>query len=88
MAEESLPPGGDSPWVTYARFAGIGFETAFTIVLSIFVGARLDAKIGSSPLFLIIFLIIGFAVSVSIIIKYSKQADKDMKGGEEDGNER
>ncbi|GEM_PF-2469698 len=85
MAEKPGSPKGDNPWVAFARYAGIGFEVAIVIILSIYIGARLDARFDKSPLFLTICLIVGFAAAINILLKYSRLADRDMKNS--DGNE-
>jgi len=84
MSPVSGAPGGENPWMAFAKYAGIGFEVAITVVVSIYVGARLDTKFNSSPLFLIICLVAGFAVALNILIKYSRMAGKDMESGNGD----
>ena len=87
MAEKPGTPEADSPWVAFAKYAGIGFEVAIVTVLSIYVGARLDSWLDKSPLFLLICLILGFATAINIILKYSRMAERDAENGEGNGTE-
>jgi len=83
--EEPGQPRGENPWYAFARYAGLGFEVAIVIVLSLYIGSRLDTRFDTSPLFLIVSLIIGFAVAISILVKYSRMAGQDMKKGDDEG---
>ena len=85
MADKPDAPKDENPYVAFARYAGLGFEVAAAVVVSIYVGYRIDAWLGWSPLFLIICLVIGFAAAINILLKYSRMAGQDMKDG--DGNE-
>ena len=84
VADKPDTPMEENPWVAFARYAGVGLEVAAAIVISIYVGNRIDTWLGKSPLFLIICLVIGFAVAINVLIKYSRLAGQDMKGGDED----
>lgn len=90
MADKPEAPNGngDNPWVAFARYAGLGLEVAVTVVISIYVGSRLDAWTGKSPLFLITCLVIGFVVAINILLKYSRMAGQDMKGDDGDETEK
>jgi len=87
MAAKPDNSGGPSPWYSFARYAGIGFEVAIVAVGSIFAGAYLDDKYKTTPWFLIIFVTVGFAVIINIILKYSRLARQDMKGDGEESEE-
>lgn len=80
---------GESAWYALARFMGLGLEVAVAIVLSLYVGYKLDQRFGYSPLFLIVCLVLGFAVSINILLSYSraaqKLADKNKRGKENKG---
>ncbi len=69
---------GNNPWFTVARYMGLGLEVSITIIFSLYVGDKLDEWYGHTPLFIIISLIIGFAVVIKILINYSKRATEDM----------
>lgn len=59
----------------------IGFTMSVPIVLSLIFGNWLDEKIGTSPLFLILFMLIGvytgFRNSYQLIMKQYKDRKKD-----------
>jgi F0F1-type ATP synthase assembly protein I len=88
VASKPDDPREENQWVAFARYAGVGLEVAAAVVISIYVGYRIDAWLGRSPVFLIICLVIGFAVAINVLIKYSRLAAQDMKGGEKDETER
>ena len=67
----------DSPWYALAQYMGIGIEVATAIILSLYVGYKLDQRFGCSPLFLVISLVVGFTVMVNILLYYSKAAERD-----------
>jgi F0F1-type ATP synthase assembly protein I len=67
----------DSPWYALARYMGIGLEVATAIVVSLYVGYKLDQRFGFSPLFLVISLVVGFAVVINILLYYSRAAERD-----------
>ncbi len=87
MAAGSNNYGGPSPWYTFARYAGMGFEVAIVAVGSILIGAYLDEKYKTSPLFLIVLVTFGFAAIISIILKYSSLARQEMKGDDKESEE-
>ena len=46
-------------WVSAAQFTGIGWYIAIAILLPTMVGARADGKLGTSPLLLLVVLLLG-----------------------------
>ncbi len=52
------------PWLAALSLSGLGFYIAGAIILGIVGGRWLDSKLNSSPLWLIIGLIVGLAVAV------------------------
>lgn len=60
-------------------YLGLGTQLAATIGLLGYVGYFLDEKIGTYPLFLIIFLILGSAVGIYNFIKTTINLSKKKK---------
>jgi F0F1-type ATP synthase assembly protein I len=44
----------------YLRFAGVGVQYAVTILVLTLLGIWLDGRAGTAPLFLLVFLLLGF----------------------------
>jgi ATP synthase protein I len=55
------PPGNDA--LSGARFAGIGIQFAISILLFLYAGKWLDAKLGTAPWLLIAGVFVGAAAS-------------------------
>ena len=55
-------PGDDRKRVEgqYLRFAGVGVQYALTILVLTMLGIWADDKAGTAPLFLLVFLLLGF----------------------------
>lgn len=71
------------PWLAAASLSGLGFYIAGAIVLGIWGGRWLDTKFNTSPLWLIIGLILGIAVAVTgtyNMLKPFLQNNKKDKG--------
>jgi F0F1-type ATP synthase assembly protein I len=65
LLPERIPttyPGNDRKRVErqYLRFAGVGVQYAATIVVLTLLGIWLDDRAGTAPLFLLVFLLVGF----------------------------
>ena len=56
-------PGDDRKRVErqYLRFAGVGVQYAATILVLTLLGIWVDNRAGTAPIFLLVFLLIGFA---------------------------
>ena len=66
-----------------ARFVGMGFSLAATVVATIWLGDRLDQYAGTSPLFLLTFLfagIFGFTKRLLWIVRRRPEGE-DPSGG-------
>ena len=50
-------------WVTSLHFIGVGWFIALAIVLGTLMGVWLDARLGSSPIFIILGLLVGVLVA-------------------------
>lgn len=50
-------------WTAALRLTGIGFYIVACILLGIFVGLWLDGKLGTSPLFIILGLLVGLGIA-------------------------
>jgi len=55
-------PGEDKKRVErqYLRFAGVGVQFALTVVFLTLLGIWLDGRLGTGPLFVVVFLLLGF----------------------------
>lgn len=66
------------------KFAGAGFGWRMTVdlVTGVCVGAAmgwgLDSLLGSKPLFLIVFILLGFAAGVRVMLKSAEEFQKDQ----------
>ena len=60
--EPATFPGDDRKRVErqYLRFAGVGVQYALTILILTLAGIWLDDKLGTAPLFLVVFLLLAF----------------------------
>lgn len=71
------------------KYAGAGFGWRMTVdlVTGVCVGAAmgwgLDSLFGSKPLFLIVFILFGFAAGVRVMLKSAEEFQKDQARSEE-----
>lgn len=75
-------PGEDRKRVEgqYLRFAGVGVQYALTILILTLLGIWLDGKAGTAPLFLLVFLLLGFGgATYSLIHQVLGSDDKPGK---------
>ena len=75
-------PGDDRKRVEakYLRFAGVGVQYALTILILTMAGIWLDNKFETSPLFLIIFLLLGFVGATWSLVQQVLGEDKKQPG--------
>jgi ATP synthase protein I len=70
LERERRPSGSDrSSGPTAAEFAGVGIQMAVSIVLFLFVGKWLDARLGTAPWLLLLGVFGGFGLSLYSIIR-------------------
>ena len=71
-------PGDDRKRVEakYLRFAGVGVQYALTILILTLAGIWLDNKFETSPLFLVIFLLLAFVGATWSLIHQVLREDK------------
>jgi F0F1-type ATP synthase assembly protein I len=71
-------PGDDRKRVEqkYLRFAGVGVQYALTIVILTMAGIWLDNKFETSPLFLVIFLLLAFVGATWSLVNQVLSEDK------------
>ncbi len=64
-------PGDDRQRVErqYLRFAGVGVQYALTVLVMTVVGLWLDDRAGTAPLFLLVFLLLGFVGATWSLIR-------------------
>ena len=75
-------PGDDRKRVErqYLRFAGVGIQYAGTILILTLLGIWLDNRAGTAPLFLLVFLLLGFIGATWSLIRQVLGPDKQSKG--------
>ncbi len=75
-------PGDDRKRVEqkYLRFAGVGVQYALTILILTMAGIWLDNKFETSPLFLVIFLLLGFVGATWSLVQQVLGEDKKQPG--------
>ena len=76
-------PGDDRKRVEakYLRFAGVGVQYALTILVLTLAGIWLDNKFETSPLFLVILLVVAFVGSTWVLVREVLGEDKKADGG-------
>jgi F0F1-type ATP synthase assembly protein I len=79
-------PGDDRKRVeqSYLRFAGVGVQYALTILILTMAGIWLDNKFETSPLFLVVLLILGFVGATWTLVREVLSPDKNA-GDKKDG---
>jgi F0F1-type ATP synthase assembly protein I len=85
LSLERIPttfPGDDRKRVErqYLRFAGVGVQYAATILVLTLLGIWLDNRTGTAPLFLLVFLLLGFVGATWSLIKQVLGPDKKPGG--------
>ncbi|MCA1847053.1 MAG: AtpZ/AtpI family protein [Actinobacteria bacterium] len=85
LSPERIPttfPGDDRSRVErqYLRFAGVGIQYAATILVMTLLGIWLDNRADSAPIFLLIFLLLGFVGATWSLIQQVLGPGK-KKGG-------
>ncbi|MGQ0538927.1 MAG: AtpZ/AtpI family protein [Gemmatimonadaceae bacterium] len=79
------PAGASGP--SAAKYAGIGFQLAISIVLFLYAGQWLDRRLGSEPLFLIVGVFLGATAGFySIYRKLMGDLRKEEKSREQGGD--
>jgi len=76
-------PGDDRSRVErqYLRFAGVGVQYAATILILTLLGIWVDKKAGTAPLFLLVFLLLGFVGATwSLIQQVLRPSDEGDNG--------
>jgi F0F1-type ATP synthase assembly protein I len=71
-------PGDDRKRVErqYLRFAGVGVQYALTILVMTLLGIWVDGRAGTAPLFLLVFLLLGFGGATWSLIQQVLGPDK------------
>ena len=62
----------DNLYKTYKEigpYLGLGFQLAATVLIFLFIGDWLDKKYNSSPIFTLIFAILGISIGLYSVIK-------------------
>jgi len=74
-------PGDDRKRVErqYLRFAGVGVQYALTILVMTLLGIWIDGRTGTAPLFLLVFLLLGFGGATWSLIQQVLGSD-DKQG--------
>jgi F0F1-type ATP synthase assembly protein I len=77
-------PGDDRKRVErqYLRFAGVGVQYAVTILILTLAGIWLDERTGTAPLFLLVFLLLGFVGATYSLIRQVLKPDEKPKPGD------
>jgi F0F1-type ATP synthase assembly protein I len=76
-------PGDDRRRVerSYLQFAGVGVQYAATILVLTLLGIWLDDKVGTAPLFTVVFLLLAFVGAtwslVHTVLKPTKPGEKE-----------
>ena len=61
-------PSGPRPLPGAAAFLGMGTSVAGCVAVGVFLGIWLDGRAGTSPLFLVIGLLLGLAAAVGTVV--------------------
>jgi F0F1-type ATP synthase assembly protein I len=68
----------------YLRFAGVGVQFALTILLLTLAGIWLDGRLGTSPLFTVGLLLLGFVGATWSLVRTVLEPDKPKKPNDRD----
>jgi F0F1-type ATP synthase assembly protein I len=77
-------PGDDRKRVErqYLRFAGVGVQYAVTILVLTLLGIWADNRAGTAPLFLLVFLVLGFVGATYSLIRQVLKPEQKPPPGE------
>ncbi|MGD9677954.1 MAG: AtpZ/AtpI family protein [Vulcanibacillus sp.] len=62
----------ENPWHAFGLVSAIGLDLAIMVIIGMWIGKKLDLSFQSSPLFLIIGLVLGFTIGIISIIRLIK----------------
>jgi ATP synthase protein I len=74
----------------YALFRQVGLLTAVPIILAVapllgyFIGAYLDRKLGTSPVFMIVLIVLGFVAGARQVYRLVQLASREVDGEDDD----
>ena len=80
-----------SPVTAWGRAFEVAFEAGLAVILGVVIGNYLDGRFETSPLFLFVFLALGFATGIRRLLAIEwpgvhdgqkKSEDSDRKSGE------
>jgi F0F1-type ATP synthase assembly protein I len=85
LSLERIPatfPGDDRRRVErqYLRFAGVGVQYALTFLVMTGIGIWIDGRVGTAPLFLLVFLLLGFVGATWSLIRQVLGGDDKSSG--------
>ncbi len=79
-----------APATAWGRAFEVAFEAALAMVLGVVVGVYLDRRFDTEPIFLFVFLALGFAVCFRRLLSIKPPAPpgSDASGGNRNGEDR
>ena len=83
-----------TPMRRYLRFSTVGLELGLSVIIGLVVGQWLDARLGTEPWLLILFLLFGMVAGFRSVYRlardYSAAGREEREGGDgsTDGNTR
>jgi len=75
---------GMNRWAAALRLTGIGFYIVACILLGVFAGLWLDGKLDTSPLFIILGLVLGLGLAVFGVYRLIRPLMTDKQDREKD----
>jgi F0F1-type ATP synthase assembly protein I len=60
--------------------SSVGLEFGVSVVIAALFGRWLDAKLGTTPWLLIVFIVLGFAAGLRSLIRATHKLDRDKEG--------
>ena len=76
--EKVVPRGGDSPQTAYGFAFRIGVELVVALAVGGGIGWLLDHWLGTLPLFLLVFFVLGAVAGLLNVFRAAKQMNRDV----------
>jgi F0F1-type ATP synthase assembly protein I len=78
-----------TPMRRYLRFSTVGLELGLAVIIGLLVGQWLDARLGTEPWLLLLFLLFGMVAGFRSVYRLARDfnaPDRDPRDGGSNGN--
>lgn len=83
--KDTRDPDKPHPFVQKAKLASVGLEMGLAVAIGLGIGYWLDKYFATEPILLIVFLLFGIAAGFRGMVRAAKEAAKDHKKSDDDG---